>query len=90
MRYSVSDTAKYGDSVAGKRIIDENTRRTMKQLLSEIQDGTFAKDWILDNQAGRPRMKKWVQREHDQLIEKVGHDLRGMMPWLDKKEAPAD
>jgi ketol-acid reductoisomerase len=88
MRYSISDTAKYGDSVAGKRIIDENTRGAMKQLLSEIQDGTFAKDWILENQAGRPRMKKWVLREHDQLIEKVGHDLRGMMPWLDKKEAP--
>jgi ketol-acid reductoisomerase len=88
MRYSVSDTAKFGDSVAGKRVIDENARWTMKQLLAEIQDGTFAKDWILENQAGRPRMKKWVNAERDQLIEQVGRDLRGMMPWLDKKEAP--
>jgi ketol-acid reductoisomerase len=88
MRYSVSDTAKYGDSVAGKRVIDENARWTMKQLLSEIQDGSFAKDWILENQAGRPRMKKWVSSERDQLIEQVGRDLRGMMPWMDRKEAP--
>jgi ketol-acid reductoisomerase len=88
MRYSVSDTAKYGDCVAGKRVVDENARRTMKQLLSEIQDGSFAKDWILENQAGRPKMKKWVKSEKEQLIEQVGKDLRGMMPWLDKKEAP--
>ncbi|MDR1943426.1 MAG: ketol-acid reductoisomerase [Synergistaceae bacterium] len=88
MRYSVSDTAKYGDSVAGRRVIDDNARWTMKQLLSEIQDGTFAKDWILENQAGRPRMKKWVKAEREHLIEQVGKDLRGMMPWLDKKEAP--
>jgi ketol-acid reductoisomerase len=88
MRYSVSDTAKYGDSVAGKRVIDENVRWTMKQLLSDIQDGSFAKEWILENQAGRPKMKKWVKAERSQLIEQVGKDLRGMMSWLDKKEAP--
>ncbi|MDR0649255.1 MAG: ketol-acid reductoisomerase [Synergistaceae bacterium] len=88
MRYSVSDTAKYGDCVSGKRVIDENARWTMKQILGEIQDGTFAKDWILENQAGRPKMKKWVSSEREQLIEHVGKDLRGMMPWLDKKEAP--
>ena len=88
MRYSVSDTAKYGDSVAGKRVIDENARWAMKELLSEIQDGTFAKDWILENRAGRPKMKKWVKAERNHLIEEVGKDLRGMMPWMDKKEAP--
>jgi ketol-acid reductoisomerase len=88
MRYSVSDTAKYGDCVSGKRVIDENARRTMKGILSEIQDGSFAKDWILENQSGRPQMKMWVKSERDQLIERVGKDLRGMMPWLDKKEAP--
>ena len=88
MRYSVSDTAKYGDCVAGKRVVDESARWTMKQLLSEIQDGSFAKDWILENQAGRPKMKKWVKSERDQLIEQVGKELRGMMPLLDKKEAP--
>jgi ketol-acid reductoisomerase len=60
----------------------------MKQILSEIQDGSFAKDWILENQAGRPKMKKWVKSEREQLIEQVGKDLRGMMPWLDKKDAP--
>ena len=88
MRYSVSDTAKYGDSVAGKRVIDENARWAMKELLSEIQDGTFAKDWILENRAGRPKMKKWVKAERNHLIEEVGKDLRDMMPWMDKKEAP--
>lgn len=88
MRYSVSDTAKYGDSVAGKRIVDENTRWTMKELLSDIQDGTFARDWILENKVGRTRMKKWVEHERSHLIEEVGRDLRGMMTWMDKKEAP--
>ncbi|MDR1482817.1 MAG: ketol-acid reductoisomerase [Synergistaceae bacterium] len=88
MRYSVSDTAKYGDSVAGKLVIDEHARKTMKQLLSNIQDGSFAKEWILENKSGRPKMKKWVKTERHQLIETVGRDLRAMMPWLDKKEAP--
>jgi ketol-acid reductoisomerase len=88
MRYSISDTAKYGDSVSGPRVIDDNTRRTMKQILSEIQDGTFAKDWILENRAGRPKMQAWLRAERNQLIEEVGRDLRGMMPWMDKKEAP--
>jgi ketol-acid reductoisomerase len=88
MRYSVSDTAKYGDSVSGKRVIDEHVRGTMKKLLGEIQDGSFAKDWILENAASRPCMKKWVSNERNQLIERVGKDLRGMMPWLKQKEAP--
>ncbi|MDR1650029.1 MAG: ketol-acid reductoisomerase [Synergistaceae bacterium] len=88
MRYSISDTAKYGDSVSGKRVIDEHARETMKKLLGEIQDGSFAKDWILENTAGRPCMKKWIAGERGQLIERVGKDLRGMMPWLKQKEAP--
>jgi ketol-acid reductoisomerase len=88
MRYSVSDTAKYGDSVSGKRVIDGHTRETMKKLLGEIQDGSFAKNWILENMAGRPGMKKWVAGERGQLIERVGKDLRGMMSWLEQKEAP--
>ena len=88
MRYSVSDTAKYGDSVGGRRVIDENARWAMKDLLSEIQDGSFVKDWILENRAGRPKMKKWVKAERNHLIEEVGRELRGMMPWMDKKEAP--
>jgi ketol-acid reductoisomerase len=88
MRYSDSDTAKYCDCATGTRIIDPAVRETMKRVLGEIQDGTFAKDWILENMAGRPRMKKWAASEHDHLIERVGRELRGMMPWLDKKEAP--
>ncbi|MDR1965927.1 MAG: ketol-acid reductoisomerase [Synergistaceae bacterium] len=88
MRYSVSDTAKYGDLASGKRIVDDRTKENMKKILEEIQDGTFAKDWILENRAGRPKMKKWVAGERGQLIEKVGKELRGMMPWLVKKEAP--
>ncbi|MCL2010759.1 MAG: ketol-acid reductoisomerase [Synergistaceae bacterium] len=88
MRYSVSDTAKYGDAVSGKRVVDDQVKAKMKQILEEIQDGTFAKDWILENRAGRPRMKRWIAAERDQLMEQVGRDLRGMMPWMDKKEAP--
>ena len=88
MRYSVSDTAKYGDAVSGKRVIDEATRANMKKILGEIQDGSFAKDWILENRAGRPRMKKWVAAEREQLIETVGKELRGMMPWMVAKESP--
>ena len=88
MRYSVSDTAKYGDEVSGKRVVDDQAKANMRKILEEIQDGTFAKDWILENRAGRPKMKKWVDAERDQLIERVGRDLRGMMPWLNKKEAP--
>ena len=62
MRYSVSDTAKYGDMIAGPRVIGEESKKAMKQLLTEIQDGTFARDWILENQTGRPRMKKWARQ----------------------------
>jgi ketol-acid reductoisomerase len=88
MRYSVSDTAKYGDCVSGKRIVNDETKREMKRVLKEIQDGTFAKDWILENKAGRPKMRQWVKNERALLVEEVGNDLRGMMPWLDKKDAP--
>ncbi len=88
MRYSVSDTAKFGDCVAGKQIVDENTRWAMRQLLTNIQDGSFARDWILENKVGRTRMKKWVENERGQLIEEVGKNLRGMMSWMDAKDAP--
>ncbi|MGI6253244.1 MAG: ketol-acid reductoisomerase [Aminivibrio sp.] len=88
MRYSVSDTAKYGDLTAGKRVIDSRVRETMKELLEEVKDGSFAKDWILENQCGRPRMKKWMQHEASHPIEEVGKKLRDMMPWMDAKSAP--
>lgn len=88
MRYSVSDTAKYGDLTAGPRVIDEHVRSTMKELLASVQDGTFAKDWILENLSGRPRMKKWVKSEREHQIEQVGRNLRSMMTWMEAKEAP--
>lgn len=88
MRYSVSDTAKYGDMIAGPRVIGEESRKAMKQLLNEIQDGTFARDWILENQTGRPRMKKWAKSAQDAECEKVGKELRKMMPWMESKEIP--
>ena len=88
MRYSVSDTAKYGDLTAGKKVIDGHVRQRMKELLDDVQDGSFAKDWILENQCGRPRMKKWLDRENEHPIEAVGRELRGMMPWMDAKSAP--
>ena len=88
MRYSVSDTAKYGDMTAGKKVIGEDVRKTMRELLDNVQDGTFAKDWILENQAGRPRMKKWVERESRHPLTEVGRELRKMMPWMDAKSVP--
>lgn len=85
MRYSVSDTAEYGDYTVGKRIINEDTRREMKKVLLEVQDGSFARNWILENIAGRPyfNAQKRIQSEH--LIERVGKELRRMMKWIDAK-----
>ena len=84
MRYSVSDTAEYGDYCTGSRIINSKTRQKMKKVLSEIQDGSFARNWILENKAGRPffNAKKRMEREH--RIVAVGKRLRGMMSWLKK------
>jgi ketol-acid reductoisomerase len=84
MRFSISDTAEYGDLTRGPRVIDDHVRATMKQLLREVQDGTFAREWILENQAGRPVFNALRQREREHLIEKVGDRLREMMPWLKK------
>jgi len=85
MRYSVSDTAEYGDYTAGPKVIDAHVRETMKKLLADIQDGTWARDWILENQAGRPRFNAMRRQEREHLIEKVGKELRSMMVWLNKK-----
>ena len=86
MRYSVSDTAEHGDFTGGPRIITEDTRGEMRQMLREIQDGTYAREWILENQAGRPFFNSMRQSEQTQLIEVVGRKLRAMMPWLDARE----
>lgn len=83
MRYSVSDTAEHGDYSSGQRIITEETMGEMKQILSEIQNGTYAEKWIAENAAGRPWFNAVRAREQDHLVEKVGADLRQMMPFLD-------
>jgi ketol-acid reductoisomerase len=85
MRYSVSDTAEYGDYTAGPRIIDDHVRATLKQVLTEIQNGEFAKRWILENQAGRPAFLAMRRREQEHPIEKIGKQLRSMMSWLNAK-----
>lgn len=81
MRYSISDTAEYGDYVTGKRIITEETRNEMKKVLSEIQDGTFARKWILENQANRPFFNAKRRMEQESQVEVVGKELRKMMSW---------
>jgi len=85
MRYSISDTAEYGDYSRGPRIIDDMVRDEMAQILAEIQDGTFAKEWILENQAGRPVYNALKRMDEEHPIELVGRELREMMSWLKKK-----
>jgi len=85
MRYSVSDTAEYGDYVTGKRIITEETRKEMKKVIEEIQDGTFASKWIAENKAGgRANFLAMRRKESEHQLEKVGAELRKMMSWLKK------
>lgn len=84
MRHSVSDTAEYGDYVSGKRIVTEETKNAMRQVLAEIQDGTFANKWLLENQANRPAFNAMRRRAVNHPIEKVGAELRGMMSWVKK------
>jgi ketol-acid reductoisomerase len=82
MRHSISDTAEYGDYTRGPRIINDDVRAEMDAILTEIQDGRFAREWILENQAGRPVFNAARRTEQDQLIEEVGKELRSMMSWL--------
>lgn len=86
MRYSISDTAEYGDYVTGSRIITDETKKEMKQVLTEIQNGTFAKKWLLENQVGRPTFNAMRRMEAEHPIEKVGKELREMMSWIDSKK----
>lgn len=86
MRYSVSDTAQYGDFVCGKRVVNEETRQEMKKILAEVQNGQFARNWILENQANRPFFKATDRMEKEHKIEIVGKELRRMMSWIDAKE----
>ncbi|MGM8211329.1 ketol-acid reductoisomerase [Virgibacillus sp. W0430] len=82
MRYSISDTAKWGDFVSGPRVINEETRERMREVLKDVQSGDFAKDWILENQANRPRFNAINARENEHSIEKVGRELRDLMPFV--------
>jgi len=86
MRYSVSNTAEYGDYTRGPRIVTEETRQEMKRILKEIQTGQFARDWILENRAGAPCFQATRRREQGHLLEKVGKQLRSLMSWINAKE----
>jgi ketol-acid reductoisomerase len=82
MRYSISNTAEYGDFSRGPRIVNEETREEMRQILHEIQTGQFAREFVLENQAGSPTLKAGRRLSQEHLIEQVGERLRGMMPWI--------
>lgn len=84
MRYSVSNTAEYGDYMCGKRVINDEVRAEMKKILKEVQNGEFAKRWILENKANSPVFKAIRRQEQESDIEQVGKELRKMMPWLKK------
>lgn len=93
VRYSISDTAQWGDFVSGKRVVNDETKERMKEILAEVQSGEFAKGWILENQANRPQFNAINARENNHQIEKVGRELRELMPFVkqplqanDKKE----
>ncbi len=86
MRYSISDTAEYGDITRGRRIVTEETRAEMKRILGEIQSGEFAKEWILENRAGRPVYNAMKRKDNEHLIEQVGKKLRSMMSWIGRKD----
>jgi ketol-acid reductoisomerase len=86
MRYSISNTAEYGDYTRGPRIVTEETKKEMKRILEEIRSGQFARDWILENRAGAPSFKATRRREREHGVEQVGRELRRMMSWIDEKE----
>jgi ketol-acid reductoisomerase len=84
MHYSISDTAEYGDYLRGSRIIDDRVKEAMRQVLEEVRNGSFAKEWILENKAGWPQFHAMRRKAHEHSIEVVGKKLRAMMPWLQK------
>ncbi|MEP6572365.1 MAG: ketol-acid reductoisomerase [Gemmatimonadota bacterium] len=89
MRYSISDTAEYGDYTRGPRIITDETRAEMRRILGEIQSGQFAREWLEENRRGRPEFEQMRKADHDHQIERVGADLRKMMPWSEEGKAGA-
>jgi ketol-acid reductoisomerase len=87
MRYSISDTAEYGDLTRGPRVIDDHVRENMRKLLADIQDGTFAREMMAEEEAGRPNFTRLREQDADHQIEVVGRKLRAMMPWIGEKAA---
>ena len=85
MRYSISNTAEYGDMTRGKRVIGDESRAAMKEILGEIQSGEFAREFIGENEAGNENFDRMRQEGADHEIEKVGKELRSMMPWIDQE-----
>ena len=84
MRYSISDTAEYGDYTRGPRVVTEETRAEMQRILEAIQDGSFAREWLEENRRGRPNFERARQADKDHEIERVGAKLRAMMPWSEE------
>jgi len=84
MRYSISDTAEYGDYTRGPRVITEETRAEMRRILDEIQNGSFAQEWLAENRAGRPNFERLRGTDKSHEIERVGAELRAMMPWSEE------
>jgi ketol-acid reductoisomerase len=89
MRNAISNTAKFGDYTRGTRIVNDATRAEMKRILAEIQSGAFAQEWVAENAAGKPSFNAHRAKAAQHEIEKVGRELRGLMPWM-KETAPAD
>ena len=83
MRYSISNTAEYGDYITGPKIVTDETKKAMKKILADIQDGSFAKEWLLENQAGCPHFKAMRKREAEQPLEQIGQNLRKLYSWND-------
>lgn len=90
MRYSISNTAEYGDMAVGPKIVDEHVKENMKKALTAIQDGSFAKQWLDESKAGKPNFNKLYQADRDHPIEVVGKQLRKMFSWMEAKEAPEE
>ena len=90
MRYSISDTAEYGDYVSGKRVISDDVKKEMKRILADIQNGAFAEKWLDENAQGRPQFFKQRKDAQTSKLEMTGHNLRSMMQWLNPKDVPQD
>ena len=86
MNYSISNTAEYGEYVSGKKIVDDKTKERMKEVLKDIQSGKFTKDWMKENEAGQKNFLKIREKLAEHPVEKVGKNLRAMMPWISKKK----